>query len=146
VVVVVIISHLSVTSSGVDELGNKIDDLGKGLNKTNVAGVEFVKTLDELSDASANLTEQNMRQAVSANALAEADAKQAASRKKLLDDQDALLAKVNELIRVYGLNREEIMHLNATEAGMSDVVHQRINDLQLLVAATKEYGKVITDI
>jgi len=130
------------------------------LDKLGTATVKVVKNLDDLSNATeknskwvsdATQKYQNQIQVLEAAWKAEQSMLNAEKdvdkiRRAAVGTSSELIAKLEQLISVYGLTREQVMRLNAEQLNMSAAAEPLIAKLEALKAATARYGAGITDL
>lgn len=149
-------------SPGVEILSLGITDepVVQGLANIDAAIVKNVKHIDDLTAATVEnqkwVTEsqkkyQALVQALEAeqNAVlkaAQVERDMAAAREMNVKAGVGLIAKLEDLVKVYGLTTEELYRLAAAELNVVNAAEPLIAKLEQLKTATAQYGKVITDV
>jgi phage-related minor tail protein len=132
----------------------------QNLDKLGASTVKVIANLDDLADASAkesaataksNVTKEEAAAATKRQtaAIKELEAAQAQALKVQQGFEDAgqgLKIKLEKLVEVFGLTREEVFRLKAEELNMTNAAEPLIAQLEALKAATAQYGVVIHDV
>jgi hypothetical protein len=152
--------------------GTPLESLGLGFDTSNVekgiatleqlggVSVKTIKSVDDLGSAiSANskwIAESNQKWQNKIQILEAAWKAEQAEKKAIEDSTRAIeqatvgatnfIAKLQEMVRTYGMSREELLRYQAAQLGVTKQAEEHISKLEQLRQATAKYGVVIKDV